>query len=107
MTLLYSQFSYIFATMDDAQKSRIDYCTQNYVERIMQIKPFFSESCEQLIRDAEAVRIQLDNKRLLQYAADYGRRILKGEYLSINGDERLQVESNKFIKINYAYSGQQ
>ena len=34
MTLLSTQLSYIYSIMDDTQRRSIDYCTQNYLERI-------------------------------------------------------------------------
>ena len=40
-------------------------------------------------------------------AADLAFRILKGEYKNISGDERLQISDKRYVKINYASSGQQ
>ena len=41
MTLLSSQLMFMYSVMNDDQKRSLDYCTQNYLERILQIKFFF------------------------------------------------------------------
>lgn len=41
LTLLSEQLSYIYTTMKDAQKRTLDYCTQNYIERILSLKSEF------------------------------------------------------------------
>lgn len=42
LTLLSQQLSYIYTTMKDSQKRTLDYCTQDYIERILSLKPEFS-----------------------------------------------------------------
>ena len=107
ITLLSSQINYLYSTMDDQQKRSLDYCTQNYLERILQIKPFFRESLSQLILNELMTTDRRFDQSVLRLAADISRKILKGEYRSIDGDERLQISAEKYIKINYASSGQQ
>lgn len=41
ITLLSTQLNYIYSMMDDSQRRSMDYCTQNYLEKILQLKPFF------------------------------------------------------------------
>ena len=43
MTLFSSQLMFMYSVMNDDQKRSLDYCTQNYLERIMQLKPSFSK----------------------------------------------------------------
>lgn len=43
ITLLSQQLNYIYATMDDMQKRSLDSCTKDYLERILLLKPLFSE----------------------------------------------------------------
>ena len=107
MTLLSSQINYFYSTLDDVQKRSIDYCTQNYLERILRMKTFFTDGYTQLIHETKTttdIKINLD---ALGLAADLAFRILKGEYKNISGDERLQISDKRYVKINYASSGQQ
>ena len=48
ITLLTSQLNYILSAMDDGQKKSIDYCTQNYMERILRLKPLFSDGMREM-----------------------------------------------------------
>ena len=107
MTLFSSQLMFMYSVMSDDQKRSLDYCTQNYLERIMQLKPSFSDSTQELIKNKiELTDIKINRGRL-QQCADLMKRILHGEYRNINGEERLQVEKERYVKINFASSGQQ
>lgn len=107
MTLFSSQLMYMYSVMNDDQKRSLDYCTQNYLERIMQLKPSFSNSVETLIKDKiELTDIKI-NKENLEQCADLMKQILHGEYRNVDGEERLQVSQDKYVKINFASSGQQ
>jgi len=107
MTLFSSQLMYMYSVMNDDQKRSLDYCTQNYLERIMQLKPSFSNSVETLIKDKiELTDIKI-NKENLKQCDELMQRILHGEYRNVNGEERLQVSEDRYVKINFASSGQQ
>lgn len=47
------------------------------------------------------------NRSLFDEAADLMRKILRGEYTNRDGEERLQMENGKYVRINFASSGQQ
>lgn len=51
ITFLSSRLYYIYSLMDDTQKRSLDYCTQNYLERILQFKESFTKSSEQMIEE--------------------------------------------------------
>lgn len=107
LTLLSNQLNYIYGSMDDVQKREIDYCTQNYLERILRIKTFFNSDIETLIKTTMSLtNIRID-KELMQQAAKLIAQILQGEYRNINGEERLQISDEYYVKINFASSGQQ
>lgn len=107
MTLLSSQLMFMYTVMSDEQKRNIDYCTQKYLERVLQIKPYFSESTDTLIANAIQLTESKIDKTLLSLCTDIMKQILHGEYRNIDGEERLQVADDKYIKINFASSGQQ
>lgn len=107
MTLFSSQLMFMYSVMNDDQKRSLDYCTQNYLERIMQLKPSFSNSIQILIKNKiELTDIKI-NRESLQQCADLMKQILHGEYRNVDGEERLQVAEDRYIKINFASSGQQ
>lgn len=107
ITLLSTQLNYIYSSMDDEQKRTIDYCTRNYMERILQLKASFSLSPEQMIAQQLNLTDVKINKKLLYLMAELMHQILEGEYRSINGDERLMISDDHYVKINFASSGQQ
>lgn len=107
MTLFSSQLMFMYSMMNDDQKRSLDYCTQNYLERIMQLKPSFSNSIQTLIKNKiELTDIKI-NRESLQQCADLMKQILHGEYRNVDGEERLQVAEDRYVKINFASSGQQ
>lgn len=107
MTLFSSQLMYMYSVMNDDQKRSLDYCTQNYLERIMQLKPSFSDSVKTMIKNKMELTDEKINKEKLKQCADLMQEILHGEYRNVNGEERLQMEESRYIKINFASSGQQ
>lgn len=107
MTLLSTQLSYIYSIMDDTQRRSIDYCTQNYLERILQLKPFFSVSLDQLVKNQKELTDKKMDMEVMRQAIALMKKILKGEYRNIDGEERLQVAQDRYVKINFTSSGQQ
>lgn len=107
ITLLNTQLNYIYSSMDDAQKRNLDYCTQNYLERILQLKTGFSVTPEQMIMQQLTLTDLKLNRELLNKIVEMMRHILGGDYRLVNGEERLQVTEERYVKINFASSGQQ
>lgn len=107
ITLFSDQLNYVYGSMDDMQKRNLDYCTQNYLERILRLKTVFTSSYTQMIMN----QIQLTDKRMerafLEEMVVLMQQILKGEYVNVRGEERLQVSGERYVKINFASSGQQ
>lgn len=107
ITLLSTQLNYIYSLMDDTQKKNLDYCTQNYLERILQLKPEFSISAAQMIQNMIHLTDKRIDKQMLFSAAGAMKEILQGEYRYIDGEERLQVAEDRYVKVNFSSSGQQ
>lgn len=105
LTLLSQQLSYIYTSMKDSQKRTLDYCTQDYIERILILKSEFSEGLEGLV----VHRSGKDNvpRKSLQLALKLISRILRGSYRFSNGEERIMIDQTKYVKINFSSSGQQ
>ncbi len=108
ITLLSSQLNYIYSSMEDIQKKSIDYCTQSYLENILKLKINFNDTLHNMIANIKKMTsIRIDENKL-KLGADLISFILKGNYINIGGDERLQLSNSKnYVKINFASSGQQ
>lgn len=107
LTLLSNQLNYIYGVMDDVQKRDLDYCTQNYLEKTLKIRPFFSKDLDSIIRETKELTGEAADPHSLQLIRQDCRDILQGEYHYINGEERLQIQKDRYVKINFASSGQQ
>lgn len=105
ITLLSQQFSYIYATMDDMQKRSLDSCTKDYLERILRLKPEFSEGLEGLV--TYPARKPVLSQKLIIQALELVKKILRGTYRYSNGEEQILLDDGKYVKINFSSSGQQ
>lgn len=105
ITLLSQQFGYIYATMDGVQKRSLDYCTKDYLERILRIKSEFSEGLQGLAAYYRGKTTLPTN--LVQQALSLIEKILRGTYRYNNGEEQIVLENGKYVKINFSSSGQQ
>lgn len=107
ITLLTSQLNYILSIMDDMQKKSIDYCTQNYMERILKLKNLFSSGIRGMYYEKLSTSSDPVNRLLLQEMMNQIDQILKGKYQYQDGEERLVLEDHSYVKLNYTSSGQQ
>ena len=102
ITLLSQQLSYIYATMDDMQKRSLDTCTKDYLERILRLKPEFSEGLQGLAYSSGRSGL---SPRLVAQALDLTQKILRGTYRYSNGEEQIVLEDGKYVKINFSSFG--
>lgn len=105
LTLLSQQLSYIYTTMKDSQKRTIDYCTQDYIERILSLKTEFSNGLVGVMAyhgsKGGLPKFKIDCALELVY------KVLRGTYSFDNGEEKINLSDNRYVKINFASSGQQ
>ncbi len=104
LTVLGSQFNYFYSTMDDTQKRLLDTCTRDYLERVMKLRPQFADGVEGLLAGR---RMTAEQQDLYQQALARISQILKGRYTAVDGEERIWVDKERYVKINFASSGQQ
>lgn len=107
ISLLSSQLNYLFTTMDDEQKRSIDFCTQKYIERILKIRPLFANGVGDLIEQKKSVSESKVNIQAIRKMLGLVQDVLKGKYVFTDGEERLYIDDEHFVKINYTSSGQQ
>lgn len=105
ITLLSQQFGYIYATMDDMQKRSLDSCTKDYLERILRLKPEFSEGLQGL--SAYPTGKMAVSQKIMSQALSLIKKILRGTYRYSNGEEQIVLDDGKYVKINFSSSGQQ
>ena len=103
LTLLAQQWSYIYTMMDDSQRRTLDYCTQKYIERILNIKPEFSDGIDGLI----AYYGTKERPEAFKAAMGLMSEVLRGSYRADDSGDRIMLENGKYVKINFASSGQQ
>lgn len=111
ITLLTAQLNYIFTSMDTPQLRNIDYVTRRYTELILRLKPSFENGMTGMLVDAtnnsEQMTRYKKNRNLIQMLMDTAQAVLHGTYRCVDGEERLYLDQSRYIKINYASSGQQ
>lgn len=93
-TVLGDQLIYLYTMMDDDQKRRLDSCTRDYLLRAIGLR----EGVSDLWREAED-----RDKEEFRLA----REILKGSYRFSQGEERILIDEKRYVKMNFASSGQQ
>jgi predicted ATP-dependent endonuclease of OLD family len=107
LTVLSDQLNYLFLDMNNAQLRTIDFCTRDFISRILKIRTFFSPSnFENLLFFKQQSPKEVD---LLKGES---QKLLRGEYKYSGNEERLyltdsQNGSDTYVKINLSSSGQQ
>jgi len=111
ITLLTAQLNYIFTSLDTPQLRNIDYVTRRYTELILKLKPVFENGMLGLLADATntpgQTQVYKKNRDSIQKLLDTAEAVLHGAYRCVDGEERLYLDQSRYIKINYASSGQQ
>lgn len=111
ITLLSTQLNYIFTSLEGTQLRNIDYVTRRYTELILRLKPLFENGMAGLLQNAENDSGQMKTTKKHQPAIklllDVVQGVLRGTYRCVDGEERLYLDTTKYVKINYTSSGQQ
>ena len=109
LSLLTHQLNYILAVLDENQRSMIDYCTRNYIEKILKIKPFFEGGATNILQH-DFDNTKPERRILAGKLMGCMEKILHGRYEYSKGNELLSMHvhgEERKIKINFASSGQQ
>lgn len=111
LTLLSTQLNYIFTSLEDSQLRNIDYVTKKYTELILRLKPVFTHGMEGIanhMKDDPTQSKKYERVRpALNILMDHAKEIMKSTYRYVDGEERLYLSDDRYIKINLASSGQQ
>lgn len=111
ITLLSTQLNYIFTSLENTQLRNIDYITKRYTELILKLKPSFGRGMTGLIQDTEnspeQMKRYLNHRPAINLLMSSVQKVLRGNYRYVDGEERLYIDGKKYVKINFASSGQQ
>ena len=87
---------------------RLDFLMRTFVTKINLLKPIFNQSLDEIIKARKHLtqsEIDIDRTKL---AEEIIEKILKGKYQFDKHGEKIYIEhSNKYVKLNFASSGQQ
>lgn len=88
--------------------ANLDYITSQFLKIIQEEKINFKDGIDELILRKKQTTVEPINKKMVGLAKVILRNVLKGEYINDTSGEKiiLDNQSNKFVKINYASSGQ-
>lgn len=96
----------IASILDDAGRS-VDYCMRQYIRQTTELRSYFRAGTRGLLEETlhtSQAKLPLEELKMLQALID---RVLVGRYSYEAGEERLNLENGKYVKINFASSGQQ
>lgn len=86
---------------------KVDFLTREFASKVNDIKPLFNKTLDDIITEQQVTstqRIAFPSVRGIQKKI---KGILKGEYRYERGEERIYYNKGKYVKINFASSGQQ
>ena len=106
ITLLTDQLPVLFSN-PDGELPVLDYCTKSYVHRILSRRPELASGLQGLLNHVIENHSRDMYVSLSEHMLCLIKRIIKGEYVFDNGEERLKINNSSYVKINYASSGQQ
>ena len=111
LTLLSTQLNYIFTSLEDSQLRNIDYVTKRYTELILRLKPVFAHGMEGIANHMKNDPTQAKKyeriRPALNILMDQAKEIMNSTYRYVDGEERLYLSDDRYVKINLASSGQQ
>jgi predicted ATPase len=102
----------LLATLSDQlqyiEPRRLDFLMRTFVNKINLLRPLFSKSLNDLIKARMVLTQSKIDFETVRLAEKLIHRILKGKYKFDQDGEKIFIgEANKYVKLNFASSGQQ
>ncbi|MBQ1875739.1 MAG: AAA family ATPase [Selenomonas sp.] len=91
----------------DGSERLIDYCTRKYMSLTSDLRIRFREGTRGLLDEALHTTQAKVAKKELQRLQQLMDSVLQGKYTYRMGEERLEMPNHRYVKINFASSGQQ
>ncbi len=93
--------------LQDIEPYSLDFFMKSFVERINRLKLSFRDTLNILIEEREGLINEEANLNEVKYAGRIIKKILKGEYRFQPDGERIYLNEDQYVKLQYASSGQQ
>jgi len=93
--------------LGDIDSRKLDYLMKIFIEKIKYLKKFFNNDLEALLEDMKKLSDKKIDFENVKYAIKKINTILKGNYKYENGEEKIYINENDYIKIAFSSSGQQ
>jgi len=91
----------------EINRTKLDLITKRYIEKIINLKKIFVDDLNMILENYKRYDIQKIDFKRVNLAIETIQKILKGNYKFKDGEERIYFEKNRYVKINFASSGQQ
>ncbi len=102
-----SLISMLSEQLSSVHIDKLDDLMKIYLEIVNSLKPQFNKSLSKIILSKETLETEKFDKKTAEHAQKIIENILKGTYISDIDGEKLFYDTNKYVKINFASSGQQ
>jgi predicted ATPase len=106
LTILYPVINQI-KSFEENSKSEIDKITSSFIQKIGEVRPFFGKRLDDIIADNNILTDFNISTQVIKIAKNKINSILKGEYRIEKDGEKIYLNNNQYVKINFASSGQQ
>jgi predicted ATPase len=91
----------------EINRTKLDLVTKRYIEKIINLKKIFVDDLNMIVENFKQYDVQKIDFKRVRLAIEIIQKILKGNYKFEDGEERIYFEKNRYVKINFASSGQQ
>jgi len=93
--------------LGDIDSNKLDYLMKIFIEKIKYLKKFFNDDLEALLEDMKKLSNQKIDFENVNYTIKKINNIIKGRYKYENGEEKIYINDEDYIKISFSSSGQQ
>ena len=101
----------LLATLSDQlqflQTNKMDYLMRAFVDRINNYKPIFNKSLSDIVFEKKKLTMDTIDFENIVLAQSIVKSILKGSYRCDSDGEKIFINVENYVKLNYSSSGQQ
>ena len=102
-----SLVSTLSGELKNIESYNFDYLMKDFVQRIFYMRDVFSKDLDEILEDRKKLSSAPINFEKIKLAQKIVKNILQGKYIYENGDEKIVLDDEHFVKIKFASSGQQ
>ena len=102
-----SLVSTLSGELKNIESYNFDYLMKDFVQRIFYMRDIFSKNLDEILEDRKRLSSAPINFDKVKLAQKIITNILQGKYVYENGEEKIVLDDEHFVKIKFASSGQQ